>query len=111
MLCLGYQLLEQRAADTQGLTTKPLVARYVADKLPEGHSGWESIQSLNDSIKDSLASKRRGMTLRHFEPGKDRRWCGGAVSRRWNTSSHVAVPCSALEETTGNHLRSGCFSP
>ena len=46
-----YEQLEAEATDLHGLTTKPLVARYAADNLPDGHAGWDSIRELDARIK------------------------------------------------------------
>lgn len=45
-----YEKLEQEAATAQSLTSKPLVARYVADRLPDAHTGWDSIRRLKERI-------------------------------------------------------------
>jgi putative ATP-dependent endonuclease of the OLD family len=46
-----YEQLEAEASDLHGLTTKPLVARYAADNLPDDHAGWRSIKDLDARIK------------------------------------------------------------
>lgn len=51
-----YKRLEAEAANVHGLTTKPLVARYVADHLPDGHAGWDSIKALDLRIKSRSAT-------------------------------------------------------
>lgn len=46
-----YEALELQAANKHGLTTKPLVARYVADNLPDEHAGWDAVRALNQRIR------------------------------------------------------------
>ena len=46
----NYEILEKEAADRHGLTTKPLVARYVADNLPQEHVGWKHVEALRTRL-------------------------------------------------------------
>lgn len=45
-----YESLEKEAADKHGLTTKPLVARYVAANLPKDHAGWKRVDDLRNRL-------------------------------------------------------------
>lgn len=45
-----YEQLEGEASSNLGLNSKPLVARYVAERLPAGHSGWSRVQELEGRI-------------------------------------------------------------
>lgn len=58
--CFGdeYKNLESEAKERFGTDSKPIVARYVADKLSDSNDGWQFIKQLRNVLANTLSNTR-----------------------------------------------------